>query len=69
MSKWAHISHERGGAPWRVVLCGRGREWVGEGDGGGEGMSEEQTKTKCDGTDVRFKLRSPSKIMFNIASY
>jgi hypothetical protein len=32
-------------------------------------MSEERTKTKCDGTDVIFKLRSPSKITFNIASY
>jgi len=32
-------------------------------------MSEERTKTKCDGTDVRFKLRSPSKITFDIASY
>ena len=43
--------------------------WVAEGDGGGEGMSEERTKTKCDGTDVRFKLHSPSKIIFDIASY
>jgi len=32
-------------------------------------MGEERTKTKRDGTDVRFKLRSPSKITFDLASY
>ena len=30
---------------------------------------EEQTKTNCDGIDVRLKLRYPSKITFDTASY
>jgi hypothetical protein len=32
-------------------------------------MSEERPKTNRDGVDVSFKLRSPSKITFDIASY
>ena len=30
---------------------------------------EERTRTKRDGTDVRFKLRYPSKITFDTASH
>ena len=32
-------------------------------------MREERTKTKRDGTDVRIKLRYPSKITFDAGSY
>jgi len=32
-------------------------------------MREERSKTKCDGTDVRFKLHYPFKITFDAASY
>ena len=32
-------------------------------------MREERTRTKRDGTDVIFKLRYPSKITFDTASY
>jgi len=63
-----HIPHERVGAPWRVVSCGLGRGWGGEGAGGGEGMREERTKVNRDGVDASFKLRSPAKIALDIGS-
>jgi len=53
---WAHIPHERGGAPWRVVLYGYGRGWGGGSEVDGEGMREERTKISHDGIDVISKL-------------
>ena len=38
----------------------------GEGEGGGRGMGGRRTKLNRDGVDLRLKLRSPSKIAFDI---
>jgi hypothetical protein len=65
---WAHIPHERGGAPWRLASYACGRGWGGESAGGGEGMRDERTKINHDGIDVGLKLRSPAKIALDIGA-
>jgi hypothetical protein len=43
-------------------------EWVAKGGGGGGWMSGGRTNINCDAVDVRFKLRSPAKITFDIGA-
>jgi len=55
-----------------VVSCCFGRRSGEEGDQRVEVVvkeREERTKTNRDGIDVRLKLRYPSKITFDTASY
>ena len=44
-------------------------EWVAREGGGGGGMSGGRTNINCDAVDARFKLRSHSKITFDIGSH
>lgn len=55
---------------WKGPTSGLSRvvesEWVVREDGGG--MSGGRTNINCDVVDVRFKLRSPTKITFDIGA-
>jgi len=59
-------SLKRGEGPFADSSCVVESEVGGEEEGGGGGMSGGWTNINRDGVDVRLKLRSPSKIAFDI---
>jgi hypothetical protein len=63
----AHIPQQRGGAPGRVAVCGWA--WVGMVSGGWLWWKNEGGRTKInrDVVDGGLKLRSPSKIAFDMS--